>query len=328
MQKLKLFAIILTFILAIFLCIGLYMHYIGETEQTRRASQLDEAVGPLYARINDLERERTSLEKLYDSKINGVGTVGLLYVGAETEVYELAYSQMKEYGYSGVIALSDDSFPDEEGYMSDEQFDELLSNGWEWCVVFPADSETPKDDVTSLIRKAKANGFGSTSTVYFPEGSYTSEYDEWLSERGFSTILHHGENDMSVIGTVSNEVIWTCGAVNWRSKLRRHYLSAAVEDRGNIFFEIHLQKDNINGDSVYHNSLLSVLKEYCEDNQLEVMTPTQAETYFLDIKNGSYDISEEWEQKKSNLDAQISSLHGEIDSICKSFEEADDIEGR
>lgn len=323
MRGIKIFSVILTLIIAVILAAALINNRSHESKLTYSAAQLENTLRPLYTKISDLESDRLALDRSFDDRIHGVGTTALLYTDATAAVYDIAYPEMSKYGYRGVVALSDDSFPDADGCMSVSQLSALLDAGWKWCVKFPADSETPESDVNSLLERADSVGLGTTAIIYFPDGSYSGEYDAWLAESGFQTVMHHGEEGMTVVVTEGTaDGIFYQGTVNWRSTLRRHYLSAVIDSRGSIVFDMTLRTDNINADSSYHTSMLKVIEEYRSNGKLNIMTPDEMNEYRLTVESGSNGASDAWQSRKAEIDAQIAELRAEIDRICREHAEA------
>lgn len=315
MQKIKIFAVIVTVILAVLLAAALTANHNAEKEELQNAEKLEKMITPLNIKLGELDSERQALDDLYEKKINGMGTVGLVYINADDAVYDIAYQQMSEYGYSGVIALSDISFPGDEGCITAEQFDEMLAAGWKWCVTFPAESETPEADIDMLLARALDTGLENSNMIYFPDESYTPEYDEWLSAHGFDIVLHQEGNVDS-----ESEEAWYADVVDWRSKLRRQYLAAASDNYASIVYEVTLRPDYIDTDTRFHSSLLSTMNEYCEDEKIRFLTPDEAKKYRLEVEAGQDAASKELQSKRDEIDAKIEAVHAEIDEICRKFE--------
>ena len=324
MRGIKILSVILTVIISVILAFALIKNHMRDTEFNRGAEQLENMLRPLYTKISDLESDRLALDRSFKSRIDGVATVSLIYTDVSSAVYDTAYPEMSEYGYRGVVALSDRSFPDAEGCMSVAQLSGLLDAGWKWCVTFPADSEAPEADVHTLLERAEAAGFGSTSIIYFPEGSYSDAYDPWLSESGFLTVIHHGENDMAVVVNDSADGIFYQGTVNWRSEYRRYYLDAAVRSYGSLAFDMTIRPDNINADLSYHTSMLKAVGEYCNADKLNVMISDEVNGYRQSVESGKDGASDELQMRLDEINAQIAELRAEIERISREQTETSD----
>ena len=323
MRLVKIFSVILAVIVTAVLAVAFIGNRNREAELVENAAQLDAMLKPLYTKIRDLENSKIVMENEFNKEINGTGTVSLLYTEAVSAVYDTIYPEMSEYGYCGLVALSDAAFPGSEGYMSLEELTELLDAGWKWCVTFPADSASPEADVRRLLTRADAAGIGRSSLIYFPEESYSRQYDTWLTDAGFMSVMHHGEEERAVIAKGgTDDGIFYQGAVNWRSKRRRDYLSAAVSDFGSIAFEMNIRPDHIEADVAYHTSMLDVIEEYCSRGGLSVMTPNEANRYHLSVESGSEEHAEVWQNKKDEINAQISELWAEIARIRRQYTES------
>lgn len=324
MNKLKIFVIVLTAALAIALVAALVKQKNDEDAYRLQTEKLETIVAPLHKQIDDLENERLSLERSYEQEINGVGTVGLLYTGADSAVYEIAYPEMTEYGYTGVIALSVDSFPDGEGCMQTVQLKEMLDAGWRWCVSVPEDSSHPEADVDSVLARASEADLGSTPIICFPGESYSAECDTWLSKRGFDIVIYHGERQITLDDAETDAGVWRSQSISWRSVRRRDYLSAAIGNYDSIVYEVNLRAERLEADSAFHSSLLSVLDRYCEEEQIKLLTPDEAKKYRLAVEAGRDDATLSWQSKKDAINAQISEIQAQINEISRTFGETTD----
>lgn len=322
MRVIRILAVVLALVVAAGLVTALVKERGREAELTERSEKLENVLRPLYKQISDLENKRVDLEADYKKKIDGKATISLLYSGAFPEIYADEYPQMKEYGYSAVVALAVDFFSATDVYMSVGQLSELLEAGWKWSVIFPAGSESPEEEVGRFLERAEAEGIGRTSLIYFPADSYSKRYDSWLEASGFTSVMHHAEEEMPVIaeGGAAYGIFYQ-GAVNWRSTNRRNYLSAAITESGSFAFEMNIRPDYAAGDASYHTSMLEVIEEYCSSDALAVMTPDEANLYHLSVEAQRDGHSEACQRMKDEINAQISALWAEIDRVRTQYAE-------
>lgn len=82
---------------------------------------MEEELRPLYVEKNRMERELEQLADEYELRISGTGTVGILFTDLDERIYTELYPVMKEYGYTGIIAVSGSYLPGGEGCLSVEQ---------------------------------------------------------------------------------------------------------------------------------------------------------------------------------------------------------------
>ncbi len=323
MRVIKVISIVLALIVAAGLTIALIKNHSREAELIENSVQLENVLRPLYKEISDLEDKRVDLENEFQRKIDGKATVSFLYTEPVCAVYDAMYPEMKEYDYRGTVALSNDAFPGTDGYMSIEQLSCMLTDGWKWSVTFPADSESPEEDVGRLLERAEAAGIGRTSLIYFPEGSYSKKYDEWLVASGFTAVMHHAEEQMPVIakGGTADGIFYQC-SVHWRLTNRRRYLSAAISEFGSVAFEVHIRPEYVAGDTSYHTSMLEVLEEYSSSDALNVMTPDEANQYHLSVEAGRDGHKEECRKMKEDINAQIDAVWAEIERVRSQFAES------
>lgn len=87
-------------------------------------------------------------------------------------------------------------------------------------------------------------------------------------------------------------------------------------------FEMNIRPDHIEADVAYHTSMLDVIEEYCSRGGLSVMTPNEANRYHLSVESGSEEHAEVWQNKKDEINAQISELWAEIARIRRQYTES------
>ncbi len=116
-------------------CLGVFTwrDYQTQQEQAAGREEAEKLLRPLDVEWNRIQQEIDDLEEEYSLKMEGTGTAEVLFTHPDARVYEEAYPIMEEYGYTGVLAVSEQQFPGTEGNMSLEQFQELIQAGWMIC---------------------------------------------------------------------------------------------------------------------------------------------------------------------------------------------------
>jgi len=71
---------------------------------------------PLRAQKRELEQQLAQVERAYQVKINGKGTLTLLCMDMTEDIYTVIYPQMQEYGYIGLLAVTEETLPGAEDY--------------------------------------------------------------------------------------------------------------------------------------------------------------------------------------------------------------------
>ena len=296
----------------------------SQTVEKNQISEEDQSVqlefNKLISEVNSLNQEIYNLEQHYSDKKSGTGTLVLLFTAPQAQVYDMAFPKIQEAGYTGTVALSEQNFPGEDGCMTSEQFIELLAAGWDWCVSWPEtkDSEDVEnfedshDSVWSVIRQAEDAGFGSTDAIFFPDGTYSEEYDEWLAQNSFSKVVHHCESGKPLIAAEAEGSCWFPGAVSWRSNNRRYSLSDAVNNHGNLVFDIAINLDYLDIEASYLDSMLELLRSAQQEDELQMMNLSGAFQYRKQLESGKDSIDADLQSQKEDLEAQIRALWDEI----------------
>lgn len=292
-------SIILIVILAGLLAVFLWNDHQKSLELEKRNAQMEAEIRPLQIELQDLERQLDDQEAYYIEQMNGIAAVTLLFTHAGEEIYDEAWPRLQSYGYCGMVALSEESFPGLEGCMSTAQFLELLDNGWSWCIVWPAASSNPRKACNELLARAESYGIGQASFIYFPEGSNQDGYEKWMQKNGYTAIT---------------------GTVDWKDNSRRDRLNLAANNRKNLIYTIPFKQETKAVDkTVYLDSMLKLLDTYCQNNSIRIATAEEADKYRKEVKADSTFVQAEWESEKETLEQRITDIKEQISKIEEKY---------
>lgn len=310
--KLKKILIILIIVMAAAVAWMLLENAVKQKDQQMDSEKTEEEMRPLRVEKDRLERELEELEDEYELRISGTGTVGILFTDLDERIYTEIYPIMKDYEYTGILAVSGSYLPGGEGRLSVEQMTELLEDGWVCCPTWRAGDSLQ----TILDLEATLAGMGAvpSHTIYFEEGAYTQAYDTELAGAGYTTVIHHGEEGLPLVTSDVETAVWHPGAVGLQGEEPRYRLEDAVEDKGNIIFTVSYTREDEMYDSDPFISMLDYLKEYESRSEVSVMAPWEARGYFTDLISGGETLSAEYEEKKADLEEQIQEIQMKIDS--------------
>lgn len=218
-------------------CLGVFTwrDYQTQQEQAAGREEAEKLLRPLDVEWNRIQQEIDDLEEEYSLKMEGTGTAEVLFTHPDARVYEEAYPIMEEYGYTGVLAVSEQQFPGTEGNMSLEQFQELIQADWSTCIVWSGDDMYTW--LGALALKMQETGVPGSSVMYFPSETYLKEYDEILLAHGFAAAVHHGE--AGEMDTAAGEGgIWHPAAVGLQGETPKYRLDDAVKNKANIVYTV------------------------------------------------------------------------------------------
>lgn len=297
-------------------CLGVFTwrDYQTQQEQAAGREEAEKLLRPLDVEWNRIQQEIDDLEEEYSLKMEGTGTAEVLFTHPDARVYEEAYPIMEEYGYTGVLAVSDQQFPGTEGNMSLEQFQELIQAGWSTCIVWSGDDMYTW--LGALALKMQETGVPGSSVMYFPSETYLKEYDEILLAHGFAAAVHHGE--AGEMDTAAGEGgIWHPAAVGLQGETPKYRLDDAVKNKANIVYTVGWQQEDEMYNEKMFRSMLSYFKQYQEESGLQVMDIAGAGEYRQQLENDKGAIEQEYLQKKEELERQKEDIERQMDEIGK-----------
>lgn len=297
-------------------CLGVFTwrDYQTQQEQAAGREEAEKLLRPLDVEWNRIQQEIDDLEEEYSLKMEGTGTAEVLFTHPDARVYEEAYPIMEEYGYTGVLAVSEQQFPGTEGNMSLEQFQELIQAGWSTCIVWSGDDMYTW--LGALALKMQETGVPGSSVMYFPFETYLKEYDEILLAHGFAAAVHHGE--AGEMDTAAGEGgIWHPAAVGLQGETPKYRLDDAVKNKANIVYTVGWQQEDEMYNEKMFRSMLSYFKQYQEESGLQVMDIAGAGEYRQQLENDKGAIEQEYLQKKEELERQKEDIERQMDEIGK-----------
>ena len=255
-----------------------------------------------------LEQQLEQVEREYQVKINGKGTLTLLCMEMTEDIYTTIYPQMKEYGYIAMLAVSEDAFPGAEGCMEKKQVEELLEAGWCLCLYWAWETELEEwlKDMRQSLETLKLE---LPEQIYFERETYRAEYDELLAEYGLKVVVHHQEDGLQALATQTEEGIWHIGAWGWNQTNARNSMEQAVEEGAGLVFTI--------GAKYYYDEdqfpkMLTVLAEHEDAESLYVTDVTSAYAYRGEAEQAGESLRQELEAEKERLKAAFEAVNQEI----------------
>lgn len=286
-----------------------YMLYSEQKEEDRISAyyeQINQQLSPIQSQLRDLESQLNTLKSQYQKAVDGTATVQIVCTAPITEAYEYVYPTMKEFGYTGIIALSSEEFPGLEGYMTVEQAQELYEAGWQFCQKYDGTS------FDALQEQAQACEIVLKEAVYFEQGMYCAEAEQELTAADY--VIHHGEEDRPVISAQKEEDKWYLGTIGWYTSNAASVLDEVVNQGGNLVFSVGMDSSQ----EIYRDSQFrSMLNKIFAYSNLEVTNLESVEEY----QQYSLDAESEGEylDQIKELEENISELKAREQDITKSY---------
>lgn len=305
-------------ILAVGLGVALYLEEKSSQEEAAQHAKMDEELLPIREEQSRLEQELKDVTSEYEQQVYGMGTVVILFTGAEAGIYTDIYPIMQEYGYIGVLALSKEQFPGAEGCMSQKQFDELMEAGWAVCIQWKTGA-TDEKWLTELTERMEDAGIPESEVVYFERDAYSDSMDSRLLELGYTIAIHHGEDKLELIVNRAGEGVWHPGAVGMKGSSPRYKLEDAVSASGNIVFTVGYTVSEELYDGETFRAMLKQFDNHCQKDSLMITDPVSAREYRRQMEEGESSVAAKYKDRIASLENQIQELENEYQNVIEKY---------
>lgn len=286
----------------------------GREEQShnKQLEQMDKELIPLNVEKRDLEKKIIDLKKMTEDKGTSKGTTTVLFTEINEMVYTGAYPILKEHGYVGVLALSGTQLPGLDGCISVQQFEELLSAGWSYCVSW-IDHEVVNN---WLKTQNKTQG----TVAYFPDRTYRKNYEAEVSAAGYTTIVRRDNDEMTLTAPTRKDGIWHADLSGVLANDPRKQLENTMEQGGHIVYGVGFTKKAEMYDEDIFLLMLKWFKSYEEEGNLLVTDFAGARTYHEEMEWKRNISEEQFQIEKDKIEEQIKEIEKQIDAIYEKYE--------
>ncbi len=275
-------------------------------EETRLFyEQMNEQLLPIQNEIYELRKELTDLEMRYVNEKKQYATVQLLFTAPMAEIYTTCYQFMKAYDYVGIIAVSEEYFPGNEGCITAYEAELLGKAGWQFCMRYDGGS------FDALKTKAEESGFTLLNAVYFMNGSFDPNL-EIIREMDY--VIHHGEHNTPLI-TSDKDERWYLGAMGWYIVGVSNVLNETVEDHANIVYTIGPDGDEEGYESGQFKGMLQTISK---KKDTLVTDLTSLDKYQGEEADEAYEL--EYEKAKNEIEDKIEALKKQENAIYDEFQ--------
>lgn len=182
---------LLVYLLIALLIIGtgylMFTHQQGIQQENHAMAALEEARRPLLAKQLELTTQIAQLEQQQMKLSPAQMGILILFTEPDQRIMTEALPMMERFQFVGTIAVSDTFFPGEEGMLTVNELQQLITLGWDICVT--ADQHS---DAAALSARLTNAGFAAPEAAYFPNGDCTLSNEAALAQLGVKTILQYG----------------------------------------------------------------------------------------------------------------------------------------
>lgn len=307
-------------IIAGILLLGYYFQQ--ENEERKQANEkhaeMENELMPLSVRKRELERLLREMEENKETEIQTKGTTVLMFTDMNKQIYKKAYPVMEGYGFRGVLLISEEHYPGAEGCITKEQFDEMIADGWTYCVQW-----SESESVSKWHKKQKellsSLGVDATDAVYFPAGTYKKDYKAELKKAGYSTIAHCGDEELALIPTEVSGPVWFPGTYGMNGLGPKNYLNDAMEKGGSIVYRIGFSETEELYEEDTFDSMLRWMQTYEDKDQLQVLSFADAHAYHKNLTAKRNETEESMSDEEAALREEMQSIEEQIDAVYKKY---------
>lgn len=310
----KLVAVIAAIMLTGFISFLVWKENQAGKQREAEYTELQNKLRPLEQERTRIKKELENLKEDYAQESELTASAVILFTDLDEKIYTEMYPKMKNRGYVGVLALPVSQLPGQSGCISQEQFDTLMKAGWKCSLKWERDME-PEEWFKASEEMMPKIGISRPNIVYFPQNTYKSQLDEFLTEKGIEILVHHGEKGLPLVITEVEDGMWHPGARGLGESKTVRLLDEAVELKGNIIFTVGSDTESEKYDQAQFNGMLTWLKKYCDDGQLVVTDLWEAREQRKRAEMGSGELKESYEEERGRLEDELEVVEGEMEEL-------------
>ena len=298
----KIIGIILCAVLAISLTVGIYFLY--RHQQEENAERMNEAyqynlkLRPLYNEKVELEQRLAEIGEVKITPPKNMGSIILLCVEPGKWVIDDIKPVLESYGCVGVIAVSVDAFPGKEGYLSVQEFTDLLAENWSVCMAISS-----VGDIDKLSGMLSEIGVEKPDSVYIPNSLNIDSLDELKAYGINNAILHYVDN---------TEKVWTVTAKGCRENGTKSYLKTIVDTSGTVVFTMGVSKQREAYTPTTIPAMLESINEYVSTFSIRVTDIPSAYKRYVECEAQFSGEEKRLMNEKETIEKRLQEIDDEI----------------
>lgn len=300
-------SLILSF--AMVLCLGgVFIHHRAE-RKANEEKLLEYRNSPVVIEENQdaIRAELEELKQKYEEvKKSILPTMDFFVTDLDESMYWNLYPLMNEFGFKGKLVLTHKQFPDLDGKISKEQFNEMLNAGWSYCIGWDSDTDLA-DRIDSIRPRLEEYSLAMPDTIFDRDRLYTEDMASILTERGFTTVV---VSELKKV--ISDEPVQQSGVTLYHTattdKLDVGKAMDKRADEGGGCFSLRLRiRDN--GDVVFSEAktrkLFEKIKAMADENHLHLCDQTSVAAYWQNEAAQSEAMLHSLEDAMAQLETQL-----------------------
>lgn len=304
----------ITIILAGLLVFMLWMAEKQQQEKKQQLEELIEEVRPLETEKTALEKQVRQLEADYEKEVNHMATEEILVTELSSQLYSDLFPLMQEYTACGVLALSEEEFPENEEKITAVQFKEILDAGWSYCLAWDGEGDL-EEWLDGMENRLEELNLELPNTIYLSQDDYSLEMDSVLQKNGISIIVCQSTLDVPEMAVNIEEGNWIINSCPWNFDGVKSTLSALVKAKGNLPFTVSFTGTSDMFYSQSFRNMLIYIADYQASGDLLLTNFENARSSHQDAAARGAELQSELDNQKEELENQISELERQIAEI-------------
>lgn len=309
-------------ILAILLCIvlagGIYYAYktynASEEQKAYELRQISAQIPPLEEKITELTARRAEISDKLENQVVSNLTAEFLFTECPVELYTEAFGAMQDADLTGIIALSNNEFFKLGGKINYSMYIEMINNGWSACIAWDGESDLSAY-ITQIQNNLSVYAISPLTAVYFPDGTYSEEYDDVLIEQGITVVIHHGETGLPIAPVGAEEGLWHIGAEFGSYNGIVSNIEDAVVAGGNRVYTVSFSGYDDKFNQSNFRNMLKQLKVYLENGYMRVVDLDTAYTIQRDATIKYEDTFPALEAELAQVEEELAQTKAELEAV-------------
>lgn len=222
----------LSVILFLFL-FGQFRNYQRQNNvEQERLTQIRYEMLELDSKKTELLNKQKKLEESFSEKKRRSYSVIPVFITPDNSVFPQAIDLINQYGWKGMIGLSRNMIPGNDGCVHLSLYNELLKDGWDSCIYWDGDGEL-SDYLYSMRRELNNKDIEFPKTVLFEKESYSEEYDRLLEDYGIDTFICYTDADnLNLSQRKTDNGLRELACSEWNRRSFERFASAAYSQGG------------------------------------------------------------------------------------------------
>lgn len=310
-------------LLAVCLCalLGVALLFVMAQEPPRPADSLNvvppaaELSGPLMMQKSNLMKQRDQVQKEYTARIQGMGTVTLLFTQPDAVFMDIVAPLVIENNLQAMVAFDLETFPGRDGCITMAQWRQLEAAGWEICLKWDGKTLLPQW-MEKMNRLLESYGIKTSLTVLAPEDLFTQDLLVQARQLNLKAVIHHGEDTgVKYQRTIQANDVWLPVVAPWHLDNTSDTVEKTVSEGGSMVLEVYNEIIWDGGYRRLFKSMLEKLVTWQNEDKLRVTTINEAIAYRQGVMLGSMALEEELKKHLDSLNVQIQEVDDQLNNL-------------